>query len=96
MTRLAPLMAALLLSATAAVARPGDDAATPVAAPDPVPAARPLQAVLADLDAILLAGEALPPGERLLAVAYARRAGLLTGPGLPLAGLLAQKPGARP
>ena len=103
MMRLARLLPALLLSATAAAARSADDAALPRLPPAPAAVAKPLQEVLGDIDAILLAGEALPPdfvlgllplppGERLVAVAYARRAGVLTGPALPLSVLLAEQP----
>jgi len=59
-----------------------------------------LAAVLTETDALLLAGAAsfpdldrrlagLAPADRLLAVAYLRRAGLLSGPMLPLDSLLA-------
>lgn len=90
-------LALLLIAVGAGEARPADAVPpTPAAAP-----VKPLSEVLRDLDAMLLAGEPLPPdfllelaplppAERLLAVAYARRAGLLTGPALPLADLLAE------
>lgn len=97
------LAALALLAAMPALARPADDgvARAPVATEAPPP--KPLAEVLRELDAILLAGEALPadflpglaplpPADRLLAVAYARRAGLLTGPALPLADLLRVQP----
>lgn len=94
------IVLALGLVAAAAHARPADDGIARPAAASEVPG-EPLSEVLRGLDAILLAGEALPPGflhglasmppaERLLAVAYARRAGLLTGPALPLAEILAE------
>lgn len=89
-----------LLALVAATGASAADTAPPAA---DAARATPLGEMMRELDAILLAGEALPPdfapklaplppGERLLAVAYARRAGLLTGPALPLDGLLRARP----
>ena len=96
-------LAVSLLGAAPAAARSADDAAMPALPTASAAVEKPLQEVLGEIDGILLAGEALPPdfvlgllplppGERLVAVAYARRAGLLTGPALPLSELLARQP----